>query len=150
MSDNQFQSSFSSLPQIKEGELSLQVCHDCKAVNYPERERCRTCLSQSLQWDSVSGAGEVLSITSLHHSNEQLFNARLPINMVSVQLDCGPVVLAFVQGDKVGIGHKVHVGVLSDSAGNRVLVACNNDIDLANINELEKIKSQLRFLEVDQ
>src|SRR5207248_6917450 len=53
-----------------EGRFELQVCKDCTAVQYPPRDACHRCLSPQLRWTPQTGAGELLSETVLHHSND--------------------------------------------------------------------------------
>ena len=50
------------------GRLELQRCAGCGAIQYPPREACVRCLSEELEWTVMSGAGELVSETTLHHS----------------------------------------------------------------------------------
>ena len=61
-----------------EGRFELQVCQRCQAVQYPPRDACHRCLSSQLRWAAQSGAGELLSETVLHHSNDPFYRERLP------------------------------------------------------------------------
>src|SRR5262249_8182779 len=79
-----------------QGRLALQVCRDCETVHYPPQEACRQCLSVQLDWQPQDGAGELISDTVLHHSNEPYFRAHLPLRVGSVRLDAGPTAIAFV------------------------------------------------------
>src|SRR6202167_5884784 len=72
------------------GRFELQVCRDCGTVQYPPREACRVCLSQRLQWRAQDGAGELLSETTLHHSNELFYRERMPWRLGMIKLACGP------------------------------------------------------------
>src|SRR3954468_22861680 len=58
------------------GRLELQRCAACSAVQYPPREACVRCLSEELEWTAMSGAGELVSETTLHHSQELFFRER--------------------------------------------------------------------------
>src|SRR5690554_4231827 len=60
-----------------EGRFALQVCQDCKAVQYPPREVCHACLSDHLSWRAVKPEGRLLASTTLHHSNDLYFRERL-------------------------------------------------------------------------
>jgi NAD(P)-dependent dehydrogenase (short-subunit alcohol dehydrogenase family)/uncharacterized OB-fold protein len=82
-----------------EGRFELQVCKDCEAVQYPPRDACHRCLSPRLVWTPQSGAGELLSTTTLHHSNDPFFRERLPWRLGLVRLDAGPNVVVHLHGD---------------------------------------------------
>jgi len=82
-----------------EGRFALQVCADCGAVQYPPREACHRCTSHRLRWQPQAGAGRLLALTTLHHSNDLFFRERLPWRLGLVQLDAGPTVVAHLHGD---------------------------------------------------
>ena len=82
-----------------EGRFALQVCADCGAVQYPPREACHRCTSHRLRWQPQDGAGRLLALTTLHHSNDLFFRERLPWRLGLVQLDAGPTVVAHLHGD---------------------------------------------------
>jgi uncharacterized OB-fold protein len=103
-------------------ELSLQVCGECGAVNYPPRELCGDCLADALHWRAVADTGVVQSLTELHYSLEPHYASRLPWRVASVRLDCGPVVFTHLQPG-VAIDDPVAVRPLQDAAGHRMLVA---------------------------
>ena len=52
------------------GQLELQCCAACGTVQYPPREACVRCLSAELEWTLMSGRGELVSETTLRHSQE--------------------------------------------------------------------------------
>ena len=58
-------------------------------MQYPPREACHRCLSPSLNWRAQGGDGELLSQTTLHHSNDLFFRERLPWRLGLVRLDAG-------------------------------------------------------------
>ena len=58
------------------GQLELQVCRDCGAVQYPPREVCRTCLSHRFVWRPNGGRGELLTDTVLRIPQELFFRER--------------------------------------------------------------------------
>jgi len=47
------------------------------------------CLSLQLDWTLQSGEGELISQTTLAHSHDEYFRARLPWRLGMVRLDCG-------------------------------------------------------------
>ena len=82
-----------------EGRFELQVCQRCSAVQYPPRDACHRCLSSQLKWTPQAGAGELLSETVLHHSNDPFYRERLPWRLGLVRLDAGPTVIVHLHGD---------------------------------------------------
>ena len=79
------------------GRFELQQCKECGAVQYPARDACHRCLSVELEWTPQSGAGRLISETTLFHSHLKQFENRLPLRIGLVHLQCGPVALAFVE-----------------------------------------------------
>jgi len=106
-----------------EGSFELQVCEDCHAVQYPPREACRACVSPRLKWRAQSGAGELLALTTLHHSNDLFFRERLPWRLGLVHLDAGPTLMVHLHGDVSAAGRRVRVGARLDRAGRAVVIA---------------------------
>ena len=106
-----------------EGRFELQVCQDCGTVQYPPREACGHCTSPRLQWRAQSGAGQLLSLTTLHHSNDLFFRERLPWRLGLVHLDAGPTVVTHLHGDVEAAPARVTVGARLDRAGRAVLIA---------------------------
>ncbi len=84
---------------VAEGRFELQTCHDCGQVQYPPRDACTNCLSVRLEWKPVSGRGELISDTLLHHSNELYYRERMPLRLGLVRLDEGVTVLTHLHGD---------------------------------------------------
>ncbi|MFT3820179.1 MAG: SDR family NAD(P)-dependent oxidoreductase [Rubrivivax sp.] len=106
-----------------EGRFELQVCQDCGAVQYPPREACGHCTSPRLRWRPQSGAGQLLAVTTLHHSNDLFFRERLPWRLGLVHLDAGPTVVTHLHGDVQAAPARVTVGARLDRAGRAVLIA---------------------------
>jgi len=111
-----------------QGRLALQVCGDCGTVHYPPQETCRRCLSMQLDWQPQDGAGELISDTILHHSNEPYFRAHLPLRVGSVWLDAGPTAIAFVHAACPAPPARVRLRAALDRAGAAVLVALPDDV----------------------
>src|SRR5262249_29756301 len=105
------------------GRFELQVCRRCGAVQYPPREACHRCLSSALDWRLQEGGGELLSETTLHHSNDEFFRGRLPIRLGLVRLDGGPTAVAFLDDGVASAPVRVTVHARLDRAGRGVLVA---------------------------
>ena len=105
-----------------EGRFALQVCADCGAVQYPPREACHRCLSPELPWQQQSGAGELLAMTTLAHSNDLYFRERLPWRLGMVRLDAGPSVMVHLHGEVGAAPCRVRVQAHLDRAGQAVLI----------------------------
>jgi NAD(P)-dependent dehydrogenase (short-subunit alcohol dehydrogenase family)/uncharacterized OB-fold protein len=106
-----------------EGRFELQQCDDCGAVQYPPREACHRCLSSNLKWREQSGEGELLSQTTLAHSNDLFFRERLPWRLGLVRLDAGATLMLHLHGDLPDAPARVKVGARLDRAGQAVLIA---------------------------
>jgi len=106
-----------------EGRFELQQCDDCGAIQYPPREACHRCLSVQLKWREQSGAGELLSQTTLAHSNDLFFRERLPWRLGLVRLDAGATLMLHLHGDVPDAPARVKVGARLDRAGQAVLIA---------------------------
>lgn len=104
------------------GELRLQQCASCGAVQYPPRDACVACWSEQLPWTEVSPNGDLLSETTLHVSNNVYFRERLPWRIGAVKLDAGPVVTAHLHRD-VRQSEKVRLIARTDKSGQGVLMA---------------------------
>ena len=105
-----------------EGRFELQHCFACATVQYPPRSVCVNCLSHRLEWREVSGAGDLIADTVLHHSNELYYRARVPLRLGTVKLDAGPVVLAHLHRD-CAAPSRVNVRAHLDKSGQAVLIA---------------------------
>jgi NAD(P)-dependent dehydrogenase (short-subunit alcohol dehydrogenase family)/uncharacterized OB-fold protein len=115
-----------------EGRFELQVCENCRAVQYPPREACHRCLAPRLTWRAQSGEGELLGTTTLHHSNDPFFRERLPWRLGLIRLDAGPSVIAHLHGDvgepparvpnQEAAPLRIRIGARIDRAGAAVLI----------------------------
>lgn len=128
-------------------DLELQVCEECGTVQYPSREACGTCLSPDLKWRKQSPYGDLLSVSTLHHSNHLYFRERLPWRIGMIRLDAGPSVVAFLAdsviapdaaaGDR---SPRVRISLRLDRAGEAVLVA--QPIVEIDMNEKDKLQME--------
>ncbi len=105
------------------GRFELQVCSACAAVQYPARETCHRCLSDSLHWREQSGAGELIADTFVRHSNDMYFQERVPWRLGLVRLDAGPTAVVHLHGGCAPAPSRVRVGARLDKSGQGVLVA---------------------------
>jgi NAD(P)-dependent dehydrogenase (short-subunit alcohol dehydrogenase family)/uncharacterized OB-fold protein len=106
-----------------DGCFELQQCRSCGRFQYPPREACFNCLSTMLEWTPCDGSGELISQTTLHHSNENYFRERLPLRVGLVRLDIGVDALAFVHEKCSGPPARVTVRAHLDRAGQAALAA---------------------------
>jgi NAD(P)-dependent dehydrogenase (short-subunit alcohol dehydrogenase family)/uncharacterized OB-fold protein len=105
------------------GALELQVCRDCRAVQYPPREVCRDCLSSRLLWRPHNGEGELVAETVLHTAQELYFRERLPWRIGMVHLDGGANLVTYVH-ERVGRAPcRVRVEAALDRGGQAALIA---------------------------
>jgi NAD(P)-dependent dehydrogenase (short-subunit alcohol dehydrogenase family)/uncharacterized OB-fold protein len=132
------------------GRFELQVCHDCRSVQYPPREACHRCLSPRLDWRMQDGAGELLSETVLHHSNDLFFRERLPWRLGMVRLDTGPTVVVHLHGAVPPAPARVRVGARLDRAGQAVLVGFPIDEvpNMADDRQLREMTCDPKFRKV--
>jgi NAD(P)-dependent dehydrogenase (short-subunit alcohol dehydrogenase family)/uncharacterized OB-fold protein len=105
------------------GVFALQRCEECGAVQYPPREACGNCLSSKLRWRALDGGGELLARTAIHYGQELYFRERAPWPIGLVRLDCGPNVIAALQGDCGPPPSRVRLRLALDKSGQAVLIA---------------------------
>ena len=133
-----------------EGRFELQTCEDCGTVQYPPREACHKCLSPRLHWQEQGGEGELLSSTTLHHSNDLFFRERLPWRLGLVQLDAGPTLMVHLHGEVGEAPARVRVGARLDRAGQAVLIGFPNEgsAHMADDKMLREMTSDPKFRKV--
>lgn len=93
-----------------DGRLALQQCQSCHRWIFYPRVACPYCLSMSLLWKDVAGTGEIYSFAIVHRPQHESFMAEVPIILVAVKLNEGPIVistLADCNPTDVHIGQKV-------------------------------------------
>ncbi len=106
-----------------DGKLALQCCTECGAIQYPPRELCAACLSDRLQWRvTAQQSGELLAVTTLHHSHDAAFREALPLHVGLVQLAPGATAVCFLAAP-CQPGAKVSVTARLDAAGRAMLTA---------------------------
>ena len=109
--------------RARKGELALQRCAACGAVQYPPRELCGSCLEDDLEWRiSDREPGEVLAATTLHHSHDTQFRSRLPLSIGLVRLDAGPTLVCLLAED-CRTGARATVTAETDHVGRPILRA---------------------------
>jgi len=134
-----------------QGRFELQVCDDCGAVQYPPREACHKCLSPRLHWREQTGDGELLAVSTLHHSNDLFFRERLPWRLGLVHLVAGPTLMVHLHGEVPGEAPaRVRVGARLDRAGQAVLIGFPQDgsAHMADDKMLREMTSDPKFRKV--
>ena len=96
------------------GELALQACKRCDAVQFPPEDVCRACGSLELGARPSAGRGVVVSVAVVHHAVHPLLRPHVPYAVALVALDDAPHVrlLGNVLNrphDAVAIGDPVRV-----------------------------------------
>jgi NAD(P)-dependent dehydrogenase (short-subunit alcohol dehydrogenase family)/uncharacterized OB-fold protein len=133
-----------------QGNLELQRCAACGRVQYPPREACVHCLSDELEWTMMSGRGELVSETALHHSLELFFRERVPWRLGLVRLAEGVSLVTHVDARCGPAPFAVKVEAVLDRAGQAVLVARpeGSNAALADDPKLRDMTSDPRFRKV--
>jgi NAD(P)-dependent dehydrogenase (short-subunit alcohol dehydrogenase family)/uncharacterized OB-fold protein len=135
---------------VAEGRFELQACHDCGQVQYPPRDACANCLSVRLAWKPVSGRGELISETLLHHSNELYYRAKVPLRLGLVRLAEGVTLLTHLHGDCPKPKSEVRVRAHLDKAGQAALIAlpATDTPNVADDRMLREMTSDPKFRKV--
>jgi uncharacterized OB-fold protein len=95
---------------IRARNMELQRCCECGTWQYPPGPGCHACLSEHLEWSSISGEGTILSWAVFHRQYLQAYPA--PYNVIAVRLDEGPVMISNLEGEHPTgnwIGQKVRL-----------------------------------------
>jgi uncharacterized OB-fold protein len=94
--------------------IALQRCAECRAWQYPRRDACVQCLSDSLGEEAHSGDGVARARAVLRTGPG---SPRIPVTVLTVTLDDGPHLIAFgdaAPGRRVIVRHeggRYHAGV---------------------------------------
>jgi uncharacterized OB-fold protein len=94
------------------GELVLQRCRSCDAVQHRPRAFCVSCSSDSIEHFVASGRGSVHTYTITQQNQARGFREAVPYVLAYVELEEGPRLLTNVVGcepDTVRIGLPVQV-----------------------------------------
>ncbi|MCK9486974.1 MAG: Zn-ribbon domain-containing OB-fold protein [Dehalococcoidia bacterium] len=97
---------------LKQGELHLQACASCSALQHPPRAMCASCGSFDLGWRQASGRGSVYTYAVTHQPIHPALQGFTPFATVLIELEEGPRLasnLVDVAPDEIEIGMPVHV-----------------------------------------
>ena len=90
------------------GELRVQRCTVCGAMQFPPRSRCGACGSDRLEWVAVDPRGEVYSFTVVHRAPTTAFRPDVPYVVALVDVAPGARLMLNVTGCDVA---QVHIGM---------------------------------------
>ncbi len=96
---------------VKAHAMKLPKCRKCGKFHAPPREFCPHCLSEEMDWEPVSGNGEVHTFAINHQVYSKAFADAGPYNYAVIQLEEGPRLVSNVVGpnENIRVGDKVHV-----------------------------------------
>ncbi|WP_261385673.1 SDR family NAD(P)-dependent oxidoreductase [Tateyamaria omphalii] len=132
-----------------EGRFMLQVCPECRAVQYPPRDACVDCLDTALQWQDITPTGQLLADTTVRTSTNLYFRERGDWRVGTVELDAGPKIVCHLAQD-CSAPERVTLLARLDRSGQGVLVAQpeNSKTRLADDPQLKALTSDPRHARV--
>lgn len=71
------------------GELLLQRCDNCNAIQWFPRAFCRECSNKTFHWEKASGLGKVVSSSIVRKPINPSFAAMVPYVIAIVELEEG-------------------------------------------------------------
>jgi uncharacterized protein len=72
---------------LADHQIRLQRCRECSSWVFYPRARCSTCLSDALDWHTVSGRGTVYSYTVARQPTHPAFAVEVPQLLAIVELE---------------------------------------------------------------
>ena len=99
-----------------QGRFMLQVCGQCAKTIYPPRDACPGCFAPTPPFCDVPDGGRLLAVTTIRTSTDAYYRERMPWRVGTVQMDCGPSVVAHVHGD-IAEGDRVTMSLKLDRSG---------------------------------
>ncbi len=75
-------------------ELRMPICNSCSGIFFYPRERCPECLSDDLDWSTVSGLGRLHTYTIIEQSVHPYFLKDIPYVYAMIQLNEGPRIIS--------------------------------------------------------
>lgn len=82
----------------RERNLELPKCAGCGEVFYPLSDRCRSCLSTSLEWRPVSGKAKLVTWNVMHQLYDPAFKELVPYIVGVVELEEGARMISNIVG----------------------------------------------------
>ncbi len=97
---------------VEQDELRLKRCADCGQLLHPRRIVCSSCMSLNLEWQPVSGDGEVYTFSQLFRAPRPELIGSLPYYVGIVRLKEGVYLFSRLipeEGGEVKIGATTRV-----------------------------------------
>ena len=76
----------------------MQKCNSCELIRYPPSPLCASCWSREFTWTPLSGRGRINSWVVFHQAYFLSYEQDIPYNVVEVELDEGPRIIANLLG----------------------------------------------------
>jgi uncharacterized OB-fold protein len=83
---------------LKQHELRMQKCDGCGLIWHPASPLCPQCWSRKFTWTQLSGRGRISSWVVFHQAYFRSFEGDVPYNVVEVELEEGPRLMANLIG----------------------------------------------------
>ena len=83
---------------LKRRELRMQKCDGCGRIWYPPAPLCPGCWSRKFTWTQLSGRGRISAWVVFHQAYFRSYEQDVPYNVVEVELEEGPRILANLVG----------------------------------------------------
>jgi uncharacterized protein len=87
--------------------VRMQKCDDCGKFRFYPSPACHFCGSLTFTWTPISGKGEIYTYSILERAKGNSFADLVPIAIVMVSLDEGPVMMADLVDYEPG---SIHIG----------------------------------------
>lgn len=107
------------LAGIADGRLLFLHCPQCGANLPPDRGLCPECWSPALQWHEAGGGGSIRSFVVFHRAFAA--GATVPYNVVQVELDEGPRIVATLTGGEPAVDARVRARFEHGESGLRLV-----------------------------
>lgn len=105
----------------REGKLLLQLCEQCHKYQFYPRLYCMHCGTTKLEWVEASGRGRIYSYTVIHRNKTPEFVQDVPYNVVIVELEEGPRMMAnVVESDAAQLRVDLPVTVVFDRVNDEI------------------------------
>ena len=89
-------------------------CQNCAALYLPPRPLCPACFGDDLQWEQLSGKGELAAFTTIYFGPTAMVEAGYdrnnPYCSAIVRLEEGPAISALVTGLDLSHPEKIRIG----------------------------------------
>lgn len=82
----------------RQGRLLMQQCSACRHVQFPPRQLCAKCWSETLTWLECTGRGTVESFTIVHRAPTAELRNKTPYVVAAVLIEEGPRMMTNITG----------------------------------------------------